>query len=349
MNLRHMEQPEKREIPTATKEKFMEHPGFRRMFAPDKLTIGIFLPLRFYDGHMDILKGQADIVEMIDQRNFSAVWVRDVPLLDPGFGDAGQLFDPFTYLAYLAARTKNVSLATGSAIFTLRHPVDLAKSASSIDVLSGGRLVMGIASGDRPIEFPAYGINAEHRDVRFRESIAFFRNLIQHRRPSIQSLLGQLEGVELLPKPATGDIPLIVTGSSQQSLDWTAEHSDGWLTYPGSTADGSGPQRLAQKISAWREKIPGGVFKPHMTNEWIDLVEDVNYPRTPLRGGYILRTGRAGLIQLLEEWQAAGVNHAALGIQFGNRPPVEVIQELAEEVLPLFPTHAGPDPLYSRW
>ncbi|ASA26553.1 LLM class flavin-dependent oxidoreductase [Paenibacillus donghaensis] len=319
------------------------------MFAPDKLTIGIFLPLKFYVGHMNDLHGQADIVEMIDQLNFSAVWVRDVPLFDRDFGDAGQLFDPFTYLAYLAARTKNVSLATGSAIFTLRHPIDLAESASSIDVLSGGRLVMGIASGDRPAEFPAYGIDADHRDVRFRETIEFFRNLIRHHSPSIQSSLGQLEGLELLPKPATGDIPLVVTGSSRQTLDWIAEHSDGWLTYPESTADSSGPRKLAQKISAWREKIPGGVFKPHMTNEWIDLVEDVNYPRTPLRGGYVLRTGRAGLIQLLEEWQASGVNHAALGIQFGNRPPAEVIQELGEEVLPLFPTHTGPNPLFSRW
>ncbi|HEY2494209.1 MAG TPA: LLM class oxidoreductase [Paenibacillus sp.] len=338
-----------RQQPASTPGMFTEHPGFRRMFAPNKLTIGIFLPLKFYAGHMDDLKGQADIVEMIDQWNFAAVWVRDVPLFDPSFGDAGQVFDPFTYLAYLAARTKHVSLATGSAIFTLRHPLDLAKLASSIDVLSGGRLVLGIASGDRAIEFPAYGIDAAQRDVRFRETVEFFRNLIRLRRPSILSSLGQVEGVEMLPKPATGDIPLVVTGSSRQSLDWIAEHSDGWLTYPEATADVSGPRRLSEKISAWREKIPGGIFKPHMTNEWIDLVEDADYPRTPLRGGYILRTGRKGLIQLLEEWQAVGVNHAALGIQFSSRPPSEVIQELAEEVLPLFPSHAGPNPLYTKW
>lgn len=344
-----IERIEQRYQSVQAKEAFNEHPGFSRMFAPDKLTIGIFLPLKFYTGSMDALKGQADIVEGIDQRNFAAVWVRDIPLFDPGFRDAGQVFDPFVYLAYLAARTKNVSLVTGSAIFTLRHPIDLAKAVSSIDVLSGGRLVLGIASGDRPVEFPAYGMDAEHRDVRFRETVEFFRELIHHRRPVIQSSLGRLEGVELLPKPVAGGIPLVVTGSSRQSIDWIAEHSDGWLTYPEATADATGPRMLARKINAWREKIPGGMFKPHMTNEWIDLVEDVNYPRTPLRGGYILRTGRAGLIQLLEEWRAAGVNHAALGIQFSSRPTAEVIQELAEEVLPLFPTHSGPNSLYTGW
>ena len=87
------------------------------------------------------------------------MWVRDVPLFDPAFGDAGQVFDPFAYLAYLAAQTRHVALATGSAIFTLRHPIDLAKAAATLDCLSGGRLLLGIASGDRAVEFPAYGHN----------------------------------------------------------------------------------------------------------------------------------------------------------------------------------------------
>ncbi|MOA69685.1 hypothetical protein D3C78_1980030 [compost metagenome] len=63
----------------------------------------------------------------------------------------------------------------------------------------------------------------------------------------------------------------------------------------------------------------------------------------------MLRTGRKGLIDLLTQWQAAGVNHAALGIQFSERPPGEVIQELAEEVLPHFPAHEGVPPAPDRW
>ena len=121
---------------------FFGHPGYRRMFAPDRLTLGIFLPLRLYKGDMSVLRGQADLVAEIDRQGFAAVWVRDVPLFDPSFGDAGQVFDPFTYLSYLAARTKKVALATGSAVISLRHPIDLAKAATTIDQLSGGRLVM---------------------------------------------------------------------------------------------------------------------------------------------------------------------------------------------------------------
>lgn len=318
---------------------FHSHPGYRRMFAPDRLTLGIFLPQRFYEGDMRVLAGQAKLVESIDRYDFAAVWVRDVPLFDPMFGDAGQVFDPFTLLSFLAARTKRIALATGSAVFSLRHPIDLAKASTTIDQLSGGRLVLGIASGDRPIEFQAYGIRPEQRGERFSQAVTYFRQLMRSGRLAIDSPLGHFTNAELLPKPVSRSIPLIVTSSSGQSVDWIAQHADGWLTYPGATHTPHGPQQLAEKIRSWRNRIPDGGFRPHMTNEWLDLVDDPHYPRTPLRGGFVLRTGRIGLLSLLEEWQAAGVNHAALGVQFSQRPANEVIQELAEEVLPHFPTH----------
>ncbi len=331
-------------------DAFAGHPGYRRMFASNQLTIGVFLPLRFYQGDMRVLEGQADLVSQIDRLGFAAAWVRDVPLYDPGFGDAGQVFDPFTYLAYLAAKTQRISLATGSAVFSLRHPIDLAKAAATIDQLSGGRLVLGIASGDRPVEFPAYGLDRDARGERFAETVSVFRRLTAETRPSIQSSLGVMAGgADLLPKPAAERIPLIVTGSSRQELSWISQYADGWLTYPQATHTPEGPRQLAGKIAAWRMGIPDGSFRPHMTNEWLDLVEDPDFPRTPLQGGFVLRTGRKGLIDLLGEWRDAGVNHAALGVQYAARPPAEIIQELAEEVLPLFPSHDAPPPRFSSW
>lgn len=333
----------------ASAPAFAGHAGYQRMFSEGALTLGVFLPLRFYQGDMQVLAGQADLVAQLDRDGFAATWVRDVPLFDPLFGDAGQVFDPFTYLAFLAARTERLALATGSAIFSLRHPIDLAKSATTIDQLSGGRLVLGIASGDRPVEFPAYGLEHADRGQRFVDSVAYVRLLMQSGPLHIDSPLGALQGVELLPKPVAAAIPLLVTGTSRQTLDWVGQHADGWLTYPDATHHAGGPQRLADKILAWRRLIPDGGFRPHVTNEWLDLVDDPNHPRTPSKGGYTLKTGRNGLIELLGEWQRAGVNHAALGIQFSKRPAAEVLQELAEYVLPLFPSHDGPSPASTRW
>lgn len=333
----------------ASAEAFAGHPGYRRMFAPDRLTIGIFLPLRFFQGDMRVLEGQVDLVQEIDRRGFSAVWVRDIPLFDPGFGDAGQVFDPFTYLSYISAKTTDVALATGSAIFSLRHPIDLAKMATTIDHLSGGRLVLGIASGDRPVEFPAYGIDIDARGERFADTVSWFRRLVGSGSPAITSPLGTMAVGDVLPKAVAGRIPLFVTGSSRQNPSWIGEYADGWLSYPQSAHLPEGPRQLARLIREWRSRIPDGGFRPHATNEWLDLVADPHFPRTPLRGGFTLKTGRNGLIDLLGEWQDAGVNHAALGIQFAERPAAEIIQEIAEEVLPLFPSHPGPAPLSTKW
>ncbi|MBE8715711.1 LLM class oxidoreductase [Cellvibrio polysaccharolyticus] len=320
---------------------FSTHPGFQRMFAPGQMTLGMFLPLRFYRGDMKILAGQSRLVSAMDRLGFAAVWVRDIPLFDPAFGDAGQVFDPFTWLAFLAAKTSHISLATGSAIFPLRHPLDLAKAATTIDQLSGGRLIMGIASGDRAVEFPAYGIDRESRGERFAQTVDMFRQLVSKNTSLMDGSLGRIDSSQFLPKACHGAVPLLVTGSSRQTLPWIAEQADGWLTYPDSTHDRQGSLRLAEKIAAWRRLIPGNVFKPHVTNEWLDLVDDPDFPRTPIHNGFVLRTGRNGLIELLNQWRLAGVNHAALGIQYAERPAEAVIEELAEYVLPLFPSLAA--------
>lgn len=93
----------------ASAPTFARHAGYQRMFREGALTLGVFLPLRFYQGDMQVLAGQADLVSQLDRDGFAAAWVRDVPLFDPLFGDAGQVFDPFTYLAFLAARTKRLA------------------------------------------------------------------------------------------------------------------------------------------------------------------------------------------------------------------------------------------------
>lgn len=327
-----------------------EHPGFARMFAPGRLTVGLFLPLWPYAGDMRGMAGQGEVVRRADESELAALWVRDVPLNVPGFGDVGQVYDPWTYLAWLAARTSRLSLAAGSAVFSLRHPIDLAKQATSIDHLSGGRLVLGAASGDRGQEFPAYGLDHATRGKRYREAVEWFRALTESTSPTLTGDLGHLDGsVDLLPKPVARRVPLVVTGSSQQTPQWIADNADGWLVYPGATVTQDGPAALGRKIAAWRELVPGGAFRPVATNEWLDLVEDRSARPTALRGGFVLRTGTDGLLDLLQRWQDAGVNHGALGVQHGARPASETVQQIVEEVAPHFPALLGPAPEAPAW
>lgn len=316
-----------------------DHTIFNRVFQPGKLSLGIFLPLQVYNQSMEQLNQQLQYIKQIDRDGFEALWVRDIPVYDPNFRDVGQVYDPLTYLAYLAGHTNRIALGTASIVLPLQHPISLAKTTASIDQLADGRLLLGVGSGDRYAEFSAFGKSFERRGELFRDVFQDIQTLHRIDSPKMNSNLTKMSDLDVVPKPIHRGVPMLVTGASQQELHWIATHADGWITYPGPTTTNADTLVLQQKIEAFRNLIPQGVFKPHMTNEWIELDEDPNFPRTPLRGGFILKTGRYGLLELLQQWEKIGVNHAALGIQFGRRPIGEMLDELAKEVLPYFKTN----------
>lgn len=304
------------------------------MFAPGRLTLGAFFPLAAYCGDTPNLEGQAELAALADQGGFSALWTRDVPLQDPNFGDLGQVIDPFVWMGYMVNHVKQAALATGSLILPLRHPIHVAKAAASIDQLSCGRFVMGVASGDRPIEFPAFGKVHATRGDTFRESLTYIQRLLAEDYPQIRSDLGLLQDANLLPKPFAGRIPVGVTGSSQQNLAWVAQHSDFWLTYP------RAPQLHAQVMEQWHQAVRacGDVGeKPVAQSLYIDLSEDSRHAPRPIHLGFEL--GRESLVELLHAYQQMGVNHVAFVLKLSRRPVRDVIQELIDEVIPHFPAN----------
>lgn len=84
------------EIPGAKR-----HPAFAKVFAPGHLTFGLIAPLEGYpDSAAPTMKDHLALAIQADKAGFAALWLRDVPLLDPGFGDAGQVFDPLSTPRY---------------------------------------------------------------------------------------------------------------------------------------------------------------------------------------------------------------------------------------------------------
>jgi len=303
--------------------------GWKRMFAQNKLTLGVFYPIEAFDSSSPTMKNQIQLTKQAEAYKFAAVWMRDVPLLDPSFGDVGQIYDPWVWMGYVTAHTKDIALATGSIIMTIRSPVDLAKQACSVDQLSGGRLVMGIATGDRPIEFPAYGANHSMRDETFRESIKFFRAITEKEFPYVESSLGVMIGqADLVPKPVASRIPLLITGRSRQTMEWIAANGDGWLYYPQ-------PPHLQKAVVDEYRKATAPTFKPFAQSLYIDLAADPATLPTPIHLGY--RLGRLALIELLEALRDAGVNHVVFNLKYGQRAAGDVLEELGKYVVPLFP------------
>lgn len=306
--------------------------GYNQVFQPNRLSIGLVAPLeRYTKGPVPTMDRHLERVRLAEKFGFSAVWLRDVPFNVPSFGDAGQVFDPFVYLGYLAGQTERIALGVASLILPLRHPVHVAKAAATADQLSGGRLILGTASGDRPDEYPALNEPYENRGERFRESFEYIREMAGS-APAFENCYGQTNGeIDLLPKPTAGKIPMLITGGSQQTPQWGARHADGLITYPRNIDD----QAIA--VRSWRGSIPGGTgfSKPVMQSLYIDLLADPDAPPQPIHLGFI--SGMKFLKAYLKSLEEIGVNHVALNLRFNQADIEETLLYLAEDLLPEFP------------
>ncbi|MFN3199509.1 MAG: LLM class oxidoreductase [Bradymonadia bacterium] len=305
--------------------------AYNSVFQVGRLTIGLVVPIESYPiGAAPSMARHLERVRLAEALGFSAVWLRDVPFDVPSFGDVGQVFDPFVYLGALAATTEKIALGVASVILPLRHPAHVAKAAASADVLSDGRVLLGIASGDRPEEYPALNHTFPDRGERFRESMRYIRAMAEE-TPRFSNLYGTLSGaIDMLPKPRGGRLPLLVTGGSQQSPEWVARHGDGWMTYP---RDVAGQGRV---VAAYRRRIAetGGHNKPVMQSLYIDLLGDPDAPPRPIHLGF--RSGVSHLRAYLRALQAQGVNHVALNLRFNTADIEETLRRLAEALLPDF-------------
>lgn len=303
--------------------------GYDQTFRANALSVGLVVPLeRYAQGPVPSMADHVARAQLAEQLGFAALWLRDVPFNVPSFGDAGQLFDPFAYLGYLAASTETIGLGVASIVLPLRHPAHVAKAAASADALSGGRLILGIASGDRPDEYPALNMTYGDRGERFRESYAYIRQMAAS-RPEFENAFGAPSaGVDMLPKPVGPRLPLLITGGSQQSPAWLAAHGDGWMTYPRATRD------QAQVIAAWRARTraAGRTVQPAMQPLYIDLLPDANAPASPIHLG--LRAGTKALREHLRGLRTIGVNHVALNLRFNREDIPTTLHRLADDVLP---------------
>lgn len=303
--------------------------GYDSVFRPGQLSVGLVVPLEDYPStSMPSLERHLERAQLAEELGFSALWLRDVPFHVPSFGDAGQLFDPLVYLGFLAGRTQRIALGVASLVLPLRHPVHVAKAAASVDVLSGGRLILGVASGDRPEEYPAMALPFEERGASFRASYDYIRSMADS-FPVFENAYGSTKGaIDMLPKPAGARLPLLVTGGSQQDADWLARHGDGWMVYPRDTAT------QARVIGRWRARLAaaGRTDKPVMQPLYVDLADDPDAPPMPIHLGF--RLGARPLVEHLRSLRHVGVNHVALNLRFQRGDVEAALRRLAREVLP---------------
>lgn len=307
-------------------------PAFNRAYGQvlgaGHLTLGLMTPLlRAPDAAADLPREMA-LAARAGALGIAALWTRDVPLIVPQgtAREAAVLDDPFVWLAALALAAPGTAIGTAAAVLPLRDPLHLAKTAWSLDRLSGGRMILGLGSGDRPEEFAAFGVGAE-RDAAFRQRWALLRAALAPEPAQRTPLLEATGGFAPTALPAAC-IPMLAVGSARQSLQWIAANADGWATYHREEA------RQQGRIALWQRALQersGGAPKPFVQSLQLELLADPDAPATPLELG--LRTGRHALLDYLGRMAGLGVAHMLLNLQ-GPRPIAEQVEELGAEIVP---------------
>jgi probable F420-dependent oxidoreductase len=229
-------------------------------------------------------------------------------------------FNPVATLGFLAAQTTNARLLTNIYVAPFRHPLDTAKAFSTLDLLSGGRVILGVGAGHVPGEFEALGVPFADRGRLLNEAIDGVK----------ASWAAEYVGdVGLRPRPMQQPRPPIwVGGSKPPALRRVAERADGWI--PQGTPRGQMSEQIAYLLSHRDDVRPGAEIE-------IGTITEHIYVGTPTWDvGEPTITGSPDAIAAsLNEFGAMGVSH--LQVRFRSRS----IDELCDQ-FDAFGTQVGP-------
>jgi F420-dependent oxidoreductase-like protein len=200
---------------------------------PAPTRIGLQIPSFEFGGAapeqlLDTLSGIATTAE---QSGFDSIWVMDHLNQIPGVGPMDhRMIEGNTALAALAARTQTVSLGLMVGGVTYRNPALMAKITTSIDVLSGGRAVLGIGAAWFEAEHRAFGFDFPPLKERFEhleDALNIARRMFGEEQPSYEGTHHRIESILNRPRPIRGDIPIMVGGSGERkTLRMVAQYAD---------------------------------------------------------------------------------------------------------------------------
>jgi probable F420-dependent oxidoreductase len=179
----------------------------------------------------------AEAARAAESAGFDSVWAGEhVVLPDPQVSPSPMrpqdpALDPLLALAWAAAYTATIRLATGILILPQRNPVVLAKQVATLDVLSGGRVILGIGAGYLEPEFRAVGANFAERGAVTDEYLDAMRVLWYDRHPAYHGRFAGFAGVDAHPRPLQQPIPLVVGGHSGPAYRRAVARAHGWYGY----------------------------------------------------------------------------------------------------------------------
>ena len=192
-----------------------------------------------------------ELAQAAEAAGFESLWTVEHTVVPGGYGstypyaeggkmaggrDDIPLPDPLIWMAYVAAATKRIKLATGIMILPQHNPVVVAKQVATLDHLSGGRILLGIGAGWLKEEFAALGVPFEDRGQRMDEYMLAMRELWGE-KPSFSGKYVSFKDAYCRPRPVNGTVPLIVGGHSPAAAKRAGRLGDGFFPARGAPVE----------------------------------------------------------------------------------------------------------------
>jgi probable F420-dependent oxidoreductase len=226
-----------------------------------------------------------------------AVHAGRTPALTGPYTERDPFHDPLVMFAYLAGITHRIGFATGVVIAPQRQTALLARQAADVDLLSGGRLRLGVGVGWNPVEYEALGLDFHTRGARQEEQIDLMRRLFTEPVVDYSGRFHRVDRAALLPKPARS-VPIWLGGSGTAAFDRAARLADGFIFF--------GTGGVEAVVGAWdrlRDRVDAlGRSVADFGAEYVALPG--GEPGTSVDLG--------GLRDRLELWREAGGTHVSV-------------------------------------
>jgi probable F420-dependent oxidoreductase len=259
---------------------------------------------------------------------FDSVWASDhvfnVSYVYERIGDR-PYYDPLTILSYIAAVTTRIGLGTSVLVLPYHHPMRLAKAAATLDVLSGGRVILGVGVGVIAEELNAMGNPYEERGARTDEAIAILQALWTQARPSHHGPVYQFSGMAFAPKPVQKPhIPILIGGVSRAAIRRAARVGNGW--HPTAMA----PEVLHEGMRYLAEQAQA------VGREAAEIPVSISLPLQGGRPGrYALGLDPAEMIQKIQAFARLGVDRVVISPYTGEAQEMtQALEVMARDVMP---------------
>jgi probable F420-dependent oxidoreductase len=298
------------------------------------MKVGICLP---HYGRPIEPRRLLEVVCRAEDRGLDSAWVTDHVIVprETHVIYREDMLDPLAVLSWLAGVTERIALGTSVVILPYRSPVPVAKLLASVDVLSGGRLIVGAAIGWLEGEFAALGVPFRERVSRSEEALELFRALWTDARPEMHTRHHRLHEVQVSPMPLQKPRPPIwIGGSSEGAFRRVARLGDGWHATASTVDTFRDGQAAVRRF--WKEADREG--DPAWSLRIPVLIDGVHRPAVDMsliRGRHVLRGTPAAIAAELGQFASLGLGHVALEVSYSTYPAIlQTIDLLAAEVRP---------------